>query len=267
MSFFKDGLTGLSDGLGLTDSGAGGRAYAAQAAAMAEANRIQEKNYAEAKERYRPYQEAGEKGFSRLADLTNNYKNFNESDGHFQGHSGVFGEEDFKKDPGYQFRMDEGTKAINRRAAAGGSLGGGATMKALARYGQGVASEEYGKAYNRFNQDYGNSYNRFNQDQGNRFSRFGNLANYGQNANNALTGIGNNYANQMSGNALSLGNSQASMEMNKGNSMKELWGMGMQGAGMAMGMPSGGGMGKPKAPKSEQNFAYNFKPQSGSAYA
>lgn len=51
---------------------------------------------------------------------------------------------EFFKSPGYQFRFDEGQKAVERSAAARGSLQSGATMKALQRQGQGEASAEYG---------------------------------------------------------------------------------------------------------------------------
>jgi hypothetical protein len=56
----------------------------------------------------------------------------------------------FQADPGYQFRMQEGQKAIEGSAAARGTQLSGATMKALAKYGQNLASDEYGKAYDRF---------------------------------------------------------------------------------------------------------------------
>lgn len=55
----------------------------------------------------------------------------------------------FTASPGYQFRLDEGTKAIERSAAARGGLNSGATLKALADYGQNVASTEYGNYVNR----------------------------------------------------------------------------------------------------------------------
>ena len=56
---------------------------------------------------------------------------------------------DVTADPGYDFRMQEGLKAIRRRAAAGSGARGGATLKALTRYGQDMASQEYGNAYDR----------------------------------------------------------------------------------------------------------------------
>ena len=51
---------------------------------------------------------------------------------------------EFYKSPGYQFRQEEGQKAVERSAAARGSLQSGATMKELQRFSQGLASSEFG---------------------------------------------------------------------------------------------------------------------------
>lgn len=62
---------------------------------------------------------------------------------------GDFDKYSFKTDPGYQFRMDEGMKALERGAAArGGLLSGGFARKAL-RYSQDYASNEYMNVFNR----------------------------------------------------------------------------------------------------------------------
>jgi len=53
------------------------------------------------------------------------------------------------KDPGYEFRMQEGASALEGGAAARGNVLSGAQGKALTRYGQDVASQEYGNAFNR----------------------------------------------------------------------------------------------------------------------
>jgi len=45
---------------------------------------------------------------------------------------------------GYQFNLDQGNQAINRSAAARGMLGSGNVLAELAKYGQGMASTEYG---------------------------------------------------------------------------------------------------------------------------
>lgn len=55
----------------------------------------------------------------------------------------------FEASPGYQFRLSEGLKAAERSAAARGLLGSGATLKALQRYGEGLASSEYENYANR----------------------------------------------------------------------------------------------------------------------
>lgn len=57
---------------------------------------------------------------------------------------------DFFNEEGYQFRLGEGKKAIDNTAAARGGLVSGATLKALSDYNSGLASEEYGNAFNRF---------------------------------------------------------------------------------------------------------------------
>ena len=60
---------------------------------------------------------------------------------------------DFQADPSYQFRMDQGMKALQNSAAAKGGLLGGNTLKGIQDYSQGLASTEYGNAYNRFTQN------------------------------------------------------------------------------------------------------------------
>lgn len=50
----------------------------------------------------------------------------------------------FQAGPGYQFALDQGTQAALRGASAGGMLGSGNTLTALAQYGQGLANQEYG---------------------------------------------------------------------------------------------------------------------------
>lgn len=55
---------------------------------------------------------------------------------------------DFQTTPGYQFRMDEGSKALDRSAASRGLLRSGAQQKAITDFGQNIASEEYGNYFN-----------------------------------------------------------------------------------------------------------------------
>lgn len=55
----------------------------------------------------------------------------------------------FFESPDYQFRLDEGKKAIERSASARGLLGSGAALEAGNDYAQNTASAEYGNWYNR----------------------------------------------------------------------------------------------------------------------
>lgn len=77
----------------------------------------------------------------------------------------------YQADPGYQFRLAEGNKAIQRLGAAQGASGGGGMTKALAQYNSGLASQEYGAGFNRFMQQ-----------QQQRQSGLTNLATMGQRA-------------------------------------------------------------------------------------
>lgn len=97
-----------------------------------------------------------------------------------------FTESDFRRDPGYAFRMQEGQKALERSAAARGGINSGGFAKALSRYGQDYASNEYQ-----------NAYNRFNSDRDRRFNRLSSLAGLGQNANSQIASAGQNYANNV----------------------------------------------------------------------
>ena len=55
----------------------------------------------------------------------------------------------FYKSPGYEFRLEEGTRALDRSAASRGRLRSGAHERELIRYGQGVASSEFNSYANR----------------------------------------------------------------------------------------------------------------------
>lgn len=59
------------------------------------------------------------------------------------------GDIDVTKDPGYQFRMDQGIEALDKSAAARGRLLSGAQQKGVTDYSQNVASQEYANAYAR----------------------------------------------------------------------------------------------------------------------
>lgn len=59
------------------------------------------------------------------------------------------GQQVLTDDPGYQFRVQQGMKALEGSAAARGGLLSGSTARGITNYGQQAASQEYGAAYNR----------------------------------------------------------------------------------------------------------------------
>lgn len=113
---------------------------------------------------------------------------------------------DYQEDPGYQFRLQQGEQALQRAASAGGRLYSGRAMKDLSAYNSGQASQEYG-----------NAYNRYNNDQTTRYNRLSNMAGIGQTANSALSTAGTNYANAAGNNAISTGNNTANAQLAAGN--------------------------------------------------
>lgn len=57
---------------------------------------------------------------------------------------------DLTQDPGYQFQLAQGNKALDRTQSARGNYFSGDALRAAQDYGQGLASTTYGDAYNRF---------------------------------------------------------------------------------------------------------------------
>ena len=90
---------------------------------------------------------------------------------------------DFTTDPGYAFRLSEGQKQLDRQAAIrSGQISGGA-LKAAARYGQEMGSQEYK-----------NAYDRFRETQGLRRNALAGVAGYGPTAASSINAAGQTYA-------------------------------------------------------------------------
>jgi hypothetical protein len=115
---------------------------------------------------------------------------------------------DFQRDPGYQFRMDQGSNALQSSAAARGGLLNGGSLKALDRYGQDYASGEYS-----------NAYNRFNNDRTQRFNRLASLAGTGQTATRDVANQGTALATQNGNNLMQAANARASGYVGQGNAI------------------------------------------------
>lgn len=170
-------------------------ALEAQRGATEAANARSDASLADQKKILEPWQTAGLKALSGLQD-------------------GSF----MTNDPGYQFRLDQGNKAINNAASARGMSNSGATMKALTDYGQNFATNEYQNAFNRQNV----------------------LANYGNQASTNMANLIGGNAAQFGQNAIGLGNSQAASYIGQANRDSQMLGS-VIGAGASF--LSGGGLG------------------------
>lgn len=122
---------------------------------------------------------------------------YNPQLGDFGSLSRDFSMSDFQADPGYQFRFDEGQKALERSAAAKGRALGGGTLKALTRYGQDMGSQEYG-----------NAFNRFQTNRNTRFNQLAAVAGIGQTANGQLAQLGQTNALSQGNNLMGAANAQ-----------------------------------------------------------
>lgn len=133
---------------------------------------------------------------------------FDTSDPAFGSLMRRFSMEDFEADPGYQFRMTEGMRGVEGGAAARGGLLSGAALKAIQKYGQGLASQEYG-----------NAYGRFNADQTNQYNRLAGLVNTGQGATNQVSNAAGQFGQSQANNIIGAGNAQASGIMGMTNAL------------------------------------------------
>jgi hypothetical protein len=109
-----------------------------------------------------------------------------------------FSYNDLTADPSYKFRQQQGVNAMDMSAASKGKILSGAQDKALANYGQNLASEEYQNAYARALQGYNTNAN----------TQL-NVANLGRGATGQTANAAQNYANSASNTMANSANSQA----------------------------------------------------------
>lgn len=212
-------LGNITDSVGLTNY-SGERAQDAQQRATDSANQILRDMYNQQRADMDPWRQTGVRSLDRLEN-----KSFMDN---------------WQQDPGYQFRLDEGMKAINGAASARGMGNSGATLKALTKYGQDYASSEYDKVYNR-------NYNRLSA-----------LAGLGSNAANTSANAAGNYGQSVSGNYIGMGNAAASNQIAATNRMSNLINSTIQAAGQASG--SGGKSGGMAAMFSDMRLKENIVP-------
>jgi hypothetical protein len=125
--------------------------------------------------------------------------------------------DDLNQDPGFESRIRLGNEAIERSAAARGSVLNPGTLKELMSYNSDQASQEYGATYNRRMQEYLNRANIFNQNNTNLFNRYSALSGGGQTTAANLGQLGNQSANQIANTYMTSGAQQGEDIMQAGN--------------------------------------------------
>lgn len=137
MPFIIAGAIALSAG---ASAYASSEASDAQQSAANKAARLERESAERIRADFAPYREAGTSALAKYADA--------------MGLNGDAGRESFvegfRADPGYRFSFDEGTRAIEGSAAARAGLLSGGAMKALNRFGTGLADQQYGSYLDRF---------------------------------------------------------------------------------------------------------------------
>lgn len=213
MSWGMVAVAGASLVAGKMGADASKDAAATQAGSADRASAVQREMYTTTRKDLAPYRNAGSTALQRLMMLTgvgakgrNNaaYGSLTRPFEEFE-----FSKDDFEADPGYEFRLSEGERAIERGALARGMNASTGTLRQLVRYNQGMASDEFQRSYGRGLQTFTTN---FGVDTANR-ERQSNALQYlvsgGQNA-AAMTGsAGANAANSTANALISSGNAAA----------------------------------------------------------
>lgn len=179
---------GLSAAGGIASSLIGGssakKGSEEMAAAIREATALQKEMFYKGREDLTPWRSTGGEAVNSLWSMIQK------------------GPGEFTADPGYQFRLDEGTKALERSAAAKGNVLGGSTLRGLTRYSQDYASGEYQNFLNRYYQS---------------LTPYQGLAQMGEGAAATTAAGGNQMAASVANNLISGQNSMNNMYLNQAN--------------------------------------------------
>lgn len=194
-------IGGAMLGSALLGSSASKSAGKAQERAAAEGTAAQERMFERQVELQEPFRRAGVNALPELI-AASKYT--------------PFGMSQFQADPGYQFRLSEGMKALDRSAAARGGLLSGATLRGAQRYGQGLAADEYT-----------NAFNRYQAERAARLNPLQSLAGMGQTTAATLANQAGQMGQSMAQGAAQMGNIRASGYMNQANALTGALGQGV----------------------------------------
>ncbi|HEY8878639.1 MAG TPA: hypothetical protein VIN03_13815 [Roseateles sp.] len=200
---------GLSAGAVAAIGAVGGAVIASNAtrsAARTQANATgaavdeQARQYDQSRADFAPWREAGQNALTRLLSEMDQPTSAS----------------DVMADPGYQFGLQQGQTALDRKVAAMGGRVSGAALKAAARFGTDYASTGYNAAYQRKQE---------------RLRRLENIAGLGQTATGGSASAGTAASNNIAGLLSSQGDAAASAQLkqasiwgNTGNQLAALYG-------------------------------------------
>jgi hypothetical protein len=211
---------------GVASNMASSKAANAQEDAANKASETELQQYYQNRTDQQPWREAGVGALGQMTAGTAAGGDFNRD----------FTLADFTKDPGYDFRQQQGQRGVEASAAARGGVLSGAALKGLARYNQDYASGEFQ-----------NAYNRFNNDRTQRFNRLASIAGVGQTATRDVAQQGAQVASNVGNNIIGAGNAQASSYVGQANSINNTvgtlgnWYMQQQYLNKVGGNPAGAG--------------------------
>jgi len=151
-----------------------------------------------------------------------------------------FTAEQMEADPGYAFRLAEGEKALGRMQSARGQYLGGGAIRAGARYGQEMGSQEYM-----------NAFNRAQALMGTRISTLGSLYGGGMAAAQQVGEQAGQYGTNVGNLMMGAGQARASGYLGQANALSQALGQAATGYGLYQGgyfnRVGGGGGGAPGA--------------------
>jgi hypothetical protein len=145
-------------GSSLLGSSSASSAAATQANAANRASDISNEQYQQTRADQAPFREGGLAAQNRLMSFLG--IGGDATGAGYGKYARDFGMADYQADPGYQFRLSEGQRAMAHGATPGrGGLVSGNTLKAMQDYAQNSASAEYSNAFNRYQTNRSNQLN------------------------------------------------------------------------------------------------------------
>jgi hypothetical protein len=192
-----------------------------------------------------PYRQAGLTGQNRLMEMLGLGGDTGAAG--YGRYAKDFSMQDYQQDPGYAFRLSEGLKQLGSQARAQGGAGGGRTMMGMQNYAQGLASQEYGNAFNRYQTNRQNQLaplgSLMSSGQAAAVGQAGQAGQYGANASNMLSQMGVNTGGAtLAGSSAygkAIGDIGAQFGRNPPN-FNNMFGSGSSQAGMYGGVPAEG---------------------------